>query len=395
MRQLGSRHTVAAFAIAGVAALLLAHTALSGQEAFRFRTGVELINVTATVTDSSGRFVPGLTLADFVVYEDDSPVEVTHFSAERVPVSLGIVLDTSGSMLGAKISAARVALDRFLFDLLGPDDEVFLYRFDHAPRLVQGWTTDRSLISSELGRIRPDGATSLFDAVAEALPLLKTGRHRKKALLVISDGNDTSSHTDLPTLKQLIRQSEAIVYAIGMDAQTTLPPFDGNEALRRQFPTFNVQLPDSETSDSPEFEPVRYQRRGPVPRPFPTPGSPMPPRIPGIPPRTSPPRTPRTLPPRDPGDSGNTTVRTASDRVNVASLRDITDDSGGRTEVLRDPKELDLATARIADELSKQYYLGYPRPGHSDGSWHTIRVEVRDKTLRVRARRGYVADIRG
>src|SRR5215204_2200650 len=111
-------------------------------QAFKFRTGVELINVTATVTDGSGRFVPGLSREDFRVYQDDQLQQITHFSAERVPVSLGIVLDTSGSMDGEKMAAARAALDRFLLELLGPDDEVFLYRFDTTAELVHGWTTD-------------------------------------------------------------------------------------------------------------------------------------------------------------------------------------------------------------------------------------------------------------
>src|SRR5262245_57916425 len=79
---------------------------------YRFKSGVELINVTATVFDRNGRFVPGLTRDDFMVYEDDSRQEIAQFSAERVPVSLGIVLDTSGSMVGEKIDAARGALDR-------------------------------------------------------------------------------------------------------------------------------------------------------------------------------------------------------------------------------------------------------------------------------------------
>src|SRR5436190_5498231 len=90
----------------------------SGQDSFRFKSGVELINVTATVTDGSGRFVSGLRQEDFVVYEDDQRQEVTHFNSERVPVSLGIAVDTSSSMAGEKIDSARSALDRFLFDLL-------------------------------------------------------------------------------------------------------------------------------------------------------------------------------------------------------------------------------------------------------------------------------------
>ncbi len=109
------------------AAALAAITVVStdAQETFRFRSGVELINVTATVTDEDGRFVSGLRQEDFTVYEDGEVQEVSHFSNERVPVSLGIALDTSGSMTSEKMAAARAAIDRFVYDLLGPDDELF------------------------------------------------------------------------------------------------------------------------------------------------------------------------------------------------------------------------------------------------------------------------------
>jgi len=185
--------------------------------AFRFKSGVELINVTATVTDGTGRFVPGLGKEDFVVFEDDQPQEVTQFSAERVPVSLGIALDTSQSMSGEKIQAAKSALDRFLFDLFGPDDEFFLYRFSDDPQLLQDWTTDRSALSRSLNRAIPNGRTALYDAVADAVPLAQKGRNLKKALVVISDGNDTSSRTSMREIKQIIRENEALVYAIGID----------------------------------------------------------------------------------------------------------------------------------------------------------------------------------
>src|SRR5688500_6096822 len=121
-------------------------------ESFRFRTGVELINVTATVTDGSRRFVSGLRKADCRGYQDDQLQQITHFNSERVPVSPGIVLDTSGSMEGEKMLAARQALNRFLLDLLSPEDEVFLYRFDNNPELVHGWTTDKRRVSDELSR---------------------------------------------------------------------------------------------------------------------------------------------------------------------------------------------------------------------------------------------------
>src|SRR5579862_1354205 len=181
---------------------------------FRFKSGVELINVTATVSDASGRFVPGLRQEDFIVYEDDQPVDVTHFSAERVPVSLGIAVDTSGSMAGQKIQAAQAALDRFLFELLDKEDQIFLYRFSSRPVLLQDWTRDRQLLSRALGRISPNGGTAMYDTVAEAIPLAQRGENRKKALLIISDGNDTSSNTDIRDVKAQIRDSEVLVYAI-------------------------------------------------------------------------------------------------------------------------------------------------------------------------------------
>jgi hypothetical protein len=79
------------------------------------------------------------------------------------------------------------------------------------------------------------------------------------------------------------------------------------------------------------------------------------------------------------------------ERVNVGALRELTDDSGGRTEIVRSARDLDPATSNIADELSKQYYIGYPSPGHTDGRWHTIRVDVVKPGYTVRARRGYMA----
>src|SRR6188474_1922095 len=134
---------------AAAAVVVLAAVTLQGQQkeqeggSFKFKTGVDLINVTASVSDASGRFVQGLDKGDFIVYEDGQRQEITHFSSERTPVSLGIVLDTSGSMAGEKLQAAKAALNRFLFDLLDPQDEIFLYTFDDDPRLLQGWTSDR------------------------------------------------------------------------------------------------------------------------------------------------------------------------------------------------------------------------------------------------------------
>jgi Ca-activated chloride channel family protein len=333
----------------------------SDQESFRFRSGVELINVTATVSDGRGRFVSGLRQEDFRIYEDGELRPITHFTAERVPVSLGIVLDTSGSMTGEKMLAAKQALQRFLFELLGQDDEVFLYRFDNRPELVSPWTRNKDQIAAELRRIQPRGATTLYDAIAEAIPLATTGRNRKKALLIISDGNDSSSYTKIEELKRLIRESEVLVYAIGIDSMT-----------------------QSQPTRQPWYSPALEQRRPtPTPFPFPIPGGRRPP--PMTPPRYPPPSAP------NPGGGGSTRGTGRDEAVNVRVLREITDTSGGRTEIIWQPHDLDAATAGIADELSKQYFLGYPAGSNKkDGRWHAIRVEVDNPNYIVRARRGYV-----
>src|SRR5262249_44659340 len=255
-------------------------------QGFRFKSGVELINVTATVSDARGRFVSGLRQDDFVVYEDDKPVSVTHFSADRVPVSLGIALDTSGSMAGTKIQAAQDALDRFLYELLDKEDEIFLYRFSNVPMLLQGWTRDRQLLSRALGRITPNGGTAMYDAVADAIPVAQQGQHRKKALLVISDGNDTASATTIRDVKARIRESEVLVYAIGIDGE-------------------------GESAGRPSSAPPRQ----PFPMPLPFPGGRGGPR-------------PRTVPPGGGGSGGSGgwggRRSNPDDRVNVSALRDMT-----------------------------------------------------------------------
>jgi Ca-activated chloride channel family protein len=280
-----------------------------------FKSGVELINVTATVSDATGRFVSGLTKDDFTVFEDDRPQEISYFSADRVPVSLGLIVDTSGSMAGEKMDDAKSALNRFVYDLLDERDEVFLYRFSDHPMFIQGWTSDRDSISRAIARIMPNGGTALYDAVLEAAPYAATGHNQKKALVLITDGNDTSSIASLRDVRDRLRDGEVLVYAVGIDGD------EADDRLRQ-----------------PPMRPIG-------------------------------------------GDM----------RVNSTALHDLTDDSGGRTEIVRTARDLDPATTSIADELSKQYALGYSATGQKDGRWHSIRVEVRNHAYRVRARRGYVA----
>jgi VWFA-related protein len=190
--------------------------------------------------------------------------------------------------------------------------------------------------------------------VADALPVAASGRHQKKAILVISDGNDNASRISVSELRQAIRESEVLVYALGVD---------GTESPRDR--TF------SRPPRAPQ-PPIR------IPFPFPGTGRPG-----GRFPRFS--ESPQIF------GGGRQYPRTIDERVNADALRQITDDTGGRTEIVRGFGDLDSATSNIADELSKQYYLGYVPARDKDGKWHSIRVEVKGHHYTVRARRGYVA----
>jgi Ca-activated chloride channel homolog len=272
----------------------------------RFRGGIDLVSVTATVTDGDGRFVADLRKEDFSLYEDGKRQTLTQFTRERVPVSLGILLDASGSMNAEKLRAAKAAISHLVFNLLEKDDELFFIEFGFNARLTQGWTTDRKLIRYALDDVsHPAGDTALYDAITLALPTAQEGRHVKKALLVISDGNDTRSLITMTELRRTIMESDVLVYAVGID--------------------------------------------------------------------------------NPPG------ARQESERVDVAALRQITDDTGGRTEAVRGAGGLDAAIARIANELRQQYSLGYSTSASRDGQWHELRVEVRDRRLNVRARHGFIA----
>jgi VWFA-related protein len=327
----------------GAAIIVIVHGPTHAQDGIYFRSGVDLVSIIATVTDRAGRFVSGLTQQDFVVYEDERAVDVSLFSAGHVPVSLGFVLDTSESMAGKKIEHACGAIERFL-DQLGPDDEVFLYSFAGRVILLQDWTTNRDAVRDGLQRVEAGGGTAMYDAVMEAVPLAQSGRNRKKAVVVISDGQDTASRADIDDVRQVVRATEVLIYAVGLDSEAEVV---GRRRTRINLPRM----------------------------PFPIPGP-------------SGPRAPWPLMPQLASQIGSVGV---TEPLNMSALRELTDASGGRTEIVRRSRDLGPVTTAIADELTKQYYLGYASPGSGDGRWHAIRVELNNRSLRVRTRSGYTA----
>jgi Ca-activated chloride channel family protein len=172
-------------------------------------------SVTVTVTNPQGGYIPGLQREDFTLYEDGVPQELTYFNTgENEPVSLGLVVDTSGSMK-SKIERARQALRRFI-DSIRPQDEVFIAEFNQQPGLLQDFTDSRMLLMQAITLLRPVGGTALYDAVLDGLRRVKTGRNQKKALVIVTDGIDTGSYSSLGQVIMAAKRSGVLLYTIGI-----------------------------------------------------------------------------------------------------------------------------------------------------------------------------------
>jgi Ca-activated chloride channel family protein len=183
-----------------------------------FRSGVETVHVTVTVTDANGRLITGLTKEDFQVYEDGEARPVTQFSDQRVPVSLGVLLDVSDSMLGQPIDDARAALDRFVGDLLEPGDEAFVASFNHSPRIVKLWNQPPASLKGCLNGVRPTGGTAIYDALVATASVFNSRMHTRAALVLISDGADTASDYTLMQARDKLLRSDPFVYAVAIDS---------------------------------------------------------------------------------------------------------------------------------------------------------------------------------
>ena len=188
-----------------------------------WRSGIDIVSVAVTVVDENGRLVTGLTRDAFRVFDDGAEQPITQFVGERVPVSLGILLDLSESMIGQRLEDAKFALGRFVGDLLSAEDEAFLMVFNHRPRLIAPWTLNPGQLGTRLDGVAPSGGTAIYDAIVEALPLFARRSHQRAAIVVISDGADTASDADVLSVRSKLRRDEAFLYAIAVDAPGKRP----------------------------------------------------------------------------------------------------------------------------------------------------------------------------
>jgi VWFA-related protein len=328
----------------------------------------------ATVTDSAGRHVPDLKPEDFIVQEDGSPQTVSLLEQSfDVPVSMGVVLDTSTSM-ESKINTATSSIDRFL-QTLEPEDDIFLMTFARGVRVDQDFTSDRKKLASSLRRVQLSNGTAIYDAVEKSLRKVREGHHEKKAILLVTDGEDNASLNSLDEALRNVRASEVLVYCLGIspDAFGTVTrgptlPGQGGPTIGR--PGGSTGIPGGTNGGRTNGSVITLP--GGIQIPMPGPAR-------------------RQFPSGNPGGGGGDL-----DSVDMSVLNSIANASGGRAWLITSNSvngsnsQLDNALDEISSELRSQYTIGY-HPTHSmnDGKWHRVDVQMKNSRYNVRSRKEY------
>ena len=185
-----------------------------------FRGGVDVVSLSVTVTDKDGRYISGLDKANFQVYEDGALQEIVYFSKEHQPISLTLLMDTSTSM-EQKLPIAQQAAIGFAKQLK-PTDVAAVVEFDSRPEILQTFTSDKALLEAAIRKTAAGGSTSLYNAIYIGLTELRNQRFadgeriRRQALIVLSDGEDTTSLLTYEEVLDMAKRSDTAVYAIGL-----------------------------------------------------------------------------------------------------------------------------------------------------------------------------------
>ena len=214
----------------------------------------DLISFNVTVTDPYGRLVSGLSKSVFTIYDEKQQQEITFFSDDDAPVSIGIVFDLTGSMSGDKVKRAREALGHFL-DTSHNKDEYFLITLQNGQAyLTLDRTRDSKAILDTLTFVQTKGNTAFYDGVYLAADKVQRGSHPKRALLVISDGQDNNSRYTANDLRKMLKESDVAVYAIGieesgngslaMEGSAILDEIAGISGGKAFFPRSNAEMDD-------------------------------------------------------------------------------------------------------------------------------------------------------
>jgi Ca-activated chloride channel family protein len=246
------------------------------------RVDTSLVLIPVTVTDPMNRIVTGLEKESFRIFEDKKEQTITQFSSEDAPLSVGVIFDCSGSM-GHKLEKSRLAVAQF-FKTANPEDEFFLVQFNDSAEMVQPFTRNLEEIQNRLTFSQSKGRTALLDAVYLALAQMKKARNPRKALLVISDGGDNNSRYTEGEIRNLVKEADVQIYAIGiyepMASRGRTPEEASGQGLLteiaeqtggRQYPVDNLnELPDIAAKIGVElrnqyvlgYSPVNQERDG-------------------------------------------------------------------------------------------------------------------------------------
>jgi len=188
----------------------------------RIRVDVNLVLVPATVTDPMNRLVTGLERENFFIYDNNVVQTIKSFSTEDAPVTIGIVLDLSGSMT-SKFLRARKALSEFL-RTANPQDEFYVVGFNDRPAVIVDYTSDIEDVEARMVMLKPEKRTALIDAVYLGVSKMRQAKYERKALLIISDGGDNRSRYTEGELRRVVRESDLQIYSIGIfDAYAPTP----------------------------------------------------------------------------------------------------------------------------------------------------------------------------
>ena len=206
-----------------VTATVVAGTTLSAQRTFK--SGIDIVPLTVTVTDNAGKFVPGLTGSDFTVLEDGVPQPLSFFASGDVPVDVGLVLDTSGSM-ATDLPLARTAA-MGLVRALGADDRAAVVEINERASIPQPFTTDRTTIEHVIRGISASGSTALYDGLYVVLREFERVRQhqpkiRRQALVLLSDGLDTRSRLTFEDVLDLTRRANVSIYVVALRGQSAM-----------------------------------------------------------------------------------------------------------------------------------------------------------------------------
>jgi Ca-activated chloride channel family protein len=179
-----------------------------------FRADTTLVLVPVAVTDKTNRYVLGLEKENFQIFEDNAQQIIKYFSSEDAPLSVGLIVDVSGS-IGSKLNTSRQAVSEFL-KTLNTTDEAFLVECSDQAQLAVRFTRDAAEIDNKLKTVTSGGLTALLDAVRLGIDQMKEAKNPRKALLVISDGGDNNSRYTSQQVEDLVREADVQIFAMGV-----------------------------------------------------------------------------------------------------------------------------------------------------------------------------------